>query len=97
MCVCVLAVLLWVTSLWSSLLEELSCSAAPSSCICLQEDGTFALEDEAGSVPIDLTGARAAAGLVTGRFSGFLSAGGLTHVHVAPCARFWLGQLQTRF
>lgn len=32
----------------------------------LQEDGTFALEDEAGSVPIDLTGARAAAGLVTG-------------------------------
>lgn len=33
--------------------------------ICSQEDGTFALEDEAGTVPIDLTGARAAAGLVT--------------------------------
>lgn len=33
--------------------------------ISSQEDGTFALEDEAGSVAIDLTGARAAAGLVT--------------------------------
>jgi hypothetical protein len=32
----------------------------------LQEDGTFALEDEAGSVAVDLTGAKAAAGLVTG-------------------------------
>lgn len=66
-CACVLAVL-WVISVRqpASTAVLLSCSTRPA---YLQEDGTFALEDEAGSVPIDLTGARAAAGLVTGRFS----------------------------
>lgn len=34
-----------------------------------QEDGSFALEDEAGSVAIDLSGAQTAAGLVTGELS----------------------------
>jgi hypothetical protein len=40
-------------------------SAPPA--LRLQEDGSYALEDEAGSVAIDLSGAQSAAGLVTGQ------------------------------
>lgn len=51
----------------SQLLDIMLCKPLMSFVVLLQEDGSYALEDEAGSVAIDLSGARSAAGLVTGQ------------------------------